>query len=144
MSAWETPEGIGILVSQDGAAVPVTKDKEMAQAAELMRQLADHFPGFSGRLGIAQYMEGDIRQLSRRYRQAKDTVLRGKQFWLEQRVYHFLDCGVLQVLSPFAEAEEATAFVKQTLGDLIEYDHDKQSDLVRTLEKLSIVTASSM
>ena len=108
----------------------------MAQAAELMRQLADHFPGFSGIMGIAQYMEGDIRQLSRRYRQAKDTALRGKQFWPEQGVYHFLDCGVLQVLSPFAEAEEATAFVKQTLGDLIEYDHDKQSDLVRTLEKI--------
>lgn len=136
LSAWETTEGIGILVSQDGTTDPVTKDKEMDEATELMRQIADKFPGLSGRLGIALYMEGDIRHLSRRYRQAKDTALRGKQFWPEQRVYHFLDCGVLQVLSPFAEAEEATAFVKQTLGDLIEYDHDKQSDLVRTLEKI--------
>ena len=134
--AWESPEGIGLLIAQEQAGEAELKASEIVQAERVLRELEREFPGLNAKIGIAEGMDSSMDQFSCRYRQARDAVLQGRQFWPDQRVYHYLDCGVLQFLSPFAAAEEAADYIQRTLGPLIEYDRDNKTDLVSTAEKI--------
>lgn len=60
----------------------------------------------------------------------------GRGVWPNQRVYHFENCGIFQVLIPFADTDEAEVFIQRVLGPLLEYDKKNQTQLVDTLEMI--------
>lgn len=134
--AWESSEGIGLLIAQEQTGAVGQKEKEINQAHHLLEEMGIAFPALVARIGIAEAMHGGMSRFCHRYHQARDAVLRGREFWPDQRIYHYLNCGVLQFLSPFATAEEAATFIEHTLGPLIHYDRENQTDLVYTVEKI--------
>lgn len=132
--AWESQEGIGVLLLQTDVAVEKSLEIEMAE--DLRQRLAGEFPRVIIRVGIAEYHAGGMGQFVRRYEQARDAAVRGKEFWPDQRVFHYLDCGVLQFLSPYVAEKAAADFIRHTLGKLIAYDKENETNLLFTLEKI--------
>lgn len=131
--AWEVPQGVGIICSiQD---LSDRQNKEM-QAAELYSSLVlDSFPHLQVHIGIADYFDSLI-NFNLRFKHAHSSVRIGRGVWPNQRVYHFENCGIFQVLIPFADTDEAEVFIQRILGPLLEYDRKNQTQLVDTLEMI--------
>lgn len=134
--AWESPDGIGVLVAREGMTSGPGKEQEIAEAAELVGQLIAAFPRFDGSIGIAPFVADGFGQFSHRYRQAKEAIRCGWRFHPAGQIYHYLNGGVLQFLSPFAGGTAAAEYVAHTLGPLLTYDRINQTDLVCTLETI--------
>ena len=132
--AWETPEGIGIISTIHNFAERKNKELETAQAYTNLVSAA--FPAMNIRIGIADYFEG-LTNFDLRFQHAQSAVRIGKGIWPDQAVYHFENCGIYQVLIPFADTGEAEVFVERVLGPLLEYERkNNKAELVDTLEKL--------
>ncbi|EIW26219.1 PAS domain S-box protein [Pelosinus fermentans] len=131
--AWEVPEGIGILSAMCDSSYHKTKEIQLAES--YIDLVALSFPGLQAHIGIADYFES-LTHVALRFKHAQSAVRIGKRIWNQQKVYHFDDCGVYQVLIPFADSDESEVFVKKTLGPLLEYDQRNQTELVDTLEKI--------
>ena len=52
----------------------------------------------------------------------------------EQTVFGFEDLGLLRLLYAADPEKETSQFVQEILGPLIENDHQKHSDLIKTLD----------
>ncbi|SFL48826.1 PAS domain S-box protein [Pelosinus propionicus] len=130
--AWEVPEGIGIL---SAICDSNHKSKEIQLAESYIDLVSLSFPGLQAHIGVADYFDS-LTHIALRFKHAQSAVRIGKRIWSQQMVYHFDDCGVYQVLIPFADSDESDMFVKKTLGPLLEYDQKNQTELVDTLEKI--------
>jgi sugar diacid utilization regulator len=101
--------------------------------AALFRLLAEALDG-SGALGIGSRCDR-LADFSRSYSQA----CRALEIRLSSRAPHgattFDTLGVYRILDTGENKEEITAFVREWLGALLDYDHHKSSDLVRTLSQ---------
>jgi PAS domain S-box-containing protein len=131
--AWEVPEGIGII-----SALCDHSDRKMSeiQSAQSYINLAlASFPSLQPRIGIGDYFDS-LTHFCLRFKHAQSAVRIGKGIWNQQKVYHFDDCGVYQVLIPFSDSDESEEFIKKALGPLLEYDKKNQTELVDTLEKI--------
>ena len=131
--AWEVPEGIGIL----SALYDISdyKTKEIRMAESYIDLVLSFFPNLQAHIGIADYFDS-LTHFGLRLKHAQSAVRIGKGMGSQRSVYHFDDCGVYQVLIPFADSEESEVFIKKTLGPLLEYDKKNQTELVDTLEKI--------
>ena len=74
-----------------------------------------------------------LRKLGVGIRQAGEALDFGYRLHPQRTVHHYLDIGLLQVLSRHGEKEQVETFIAHTLGKLLEYDRDKHSHLVATL-----------
>lgn len=131
--AWDTTKGIGILHSRSHGADRKSAEKEVAQ--EYVRDVSLYFPDLSISLGIANYANGLV-SFSSRLQNAEIALKIGKKVWAKQRIYHYDDCGIYQVLAPFAMTGDAGNYIKKTIGPLMEHDKKDGTDLVKTLEKI--------
>jgi len=126
--AWETASGIGIISAAPQCAA--LKDKEIEAAKDFIKYISAYISDFEVRIGTANYSEGWTK-FANRLKNAETSVRIGKQVWPNQKTYHYEDCGIYQVLAPFAATDEAVSFITQMIGPLI-----KHPDLVETLEKI--------
>jgi PAS domain S-box-containing protein len=131
--AWEVPEGIGILSTLND--LTDRKTQEIQLAASYIDLVLSSFSSLQVHIGIADYFES-LTHFGLRFKHAQSAVRIGKRIWKQQSVYHYDDCGVYQVLIPFADSDESAVFIKNTLGPLLEYDRKNQTELVDTLEKI--------
>lgn len=131
--AWEVPEGIGILSTVHNFSE--RKEQELKKAEAYIELVTAIAPNVRPCIGIADYFDSLI-YVALRFKHAQSAVRIGKGICNKKRVYHFDDCGVYQVLIPFADSDESEVFIKKTLGPLLEYDRKNQTELVDTLEKI--------
>lgn len=131
--AWEVPEGIGVLTTLH--ELSDRRKQEIRSAESYIELIESSFPSLQVRIGIADYFKS-LTHFVLRFKHAQSAVRIGKGIWNQQRVYHFDDCGIYQVLIPFADSYESEVFIKKSLGPLLEYDRKNQTELVDTLEKI--------
>lgn len=131
--AWEVPEGVGIISTLYDPFDRKTKEIRLAES--YIDLVLSSFPSLRARIGVADYFDSLI-HFGLRLKHAQSAVRIGKGIWNQQRVYHFDDCGVYQVLIPFADSDESEVFIKKALGPLLEYDKKNQTELVDTLEQI--------
>ena len=131
--AWEVPEGVGII--SDIHELSDRNNREFDSAKFYISLALTAFPDIQVRVGIADYFDS-LTHFALRFKHAKSSIRIGGGIWPDQSIYHSEDCGVYQVLIPFADTDEAEAFVQRMLGPLIEYDKNNRTELVETLEKI--------
>ena len=131
--AWELPHtGIGIIETR---YAPATKQTEILAAQGYVEYLFSFLPEASVYLGIADFSP-EWTDFPNRLEHARIAAKVGASIYSEQQVCHYDDCGVFQALAPFAATQESAQYIHRTLGPLVEYDHDRGTDLVNTLEQL--------
>ncbi len=131
--AWETPEGIGIINSISQSTNRKIIELEVAQ--EYIKEASLYLPELQICIGIANYAEG-FTLFSRRLHNAGTSLAIGKKVWPKQMIYHHEDCGIFQVLAPFARTDDAGDYVQKMIGPLLEHDKIDGTHLVETLEKI--------
>ena len=133
--AWEAARGIGIIVPAAQGMGLSQKDKEMEEAEKYLNDLSVYLPDLQQCIGIADYAEGWA-DFAQRLKKAETAVKIGRRVWPDRRLYHYEECGIYQVLAPFAASSDALAYIAKTIGPLLEHDQNGGTDLVQTLEKL--------
>jgi PAS domain S-box-containing protein len=131
--AWEAAGGIGMIHGIRGTGN--RKKREMEFAHHCIRETEKLFSGLSVRMGIADYFVG-VTQFARRFQHARTAIKIGYIACRDSQVCHFEDCGIYYVFSRFADTDEGEAYIAWTLGPLIEYDRENQTELVDTLERI--------
>lgn len=132
--AWDTDtlHGIGIIRSVAGE---VQKQWELDMARRYFQEMSHYFPELVVHIGTADYRDGWT-EFACRLEHAKTALLIGEKIWPEKGLYHYEDCGIYQVLAPFAGTQDAARYVHKLLGPLIEHDQAEGNDLLPTLERL--------
>lgn len=110
--------------------------REMRQACcslghEIKASLARRLPELSVTVGIGRVAEPT--KLWRSYQQAQQAVDLGRVFVRGDGVYVYDEVEIYSLLLQM-EREQLTRFVGDRVGALIEYDQEKGTDLLRTLE----------
>lgn len=131
--AWEAVGGIGIINSVTPSAG--LKVKELSMAREHLKDLSRYFPDLRVRIGIANYAD-DLILFADRLHNAETSLAISQRIWPDQMICHYEDCGIYQVLAPFARTGGAADYVMKTLGPLIEHDQADNTNLTETLEKI--------
>lgn len=133
--AWESRDGIGILVSVEAGYLG-DKEREITQAGRWEAIMRQCLPGSRYRIGIAEFHADTFWNFAKVYEQARLAVAAGKNLSSEQRVQHYLDIGVFQFFPPLKDSCYAKDFVQRTLNRLIEYDRVHGTELMNTLEAI--------
>ncbi|QDR82260.1 PAS domain S-box protein [Sporomusa termitida] len=131
--AWETTSGIAVIVP-----VPKTTDRKTAEletAREYSKEISLYFPDLQIVIGLANYAAG-LSLFASRLHNAATAAAIGTRIWPGQQIYHYDDCGIYQVLAPFARTDDAHNYIKRLIGPLIAHDKAAGTHLVETLEKL--------
>lgn len=131
--AWEAARGIGIIASISQSADRKTRELDIAR--EFIKDMFLYFPDRQIHIGIANYADG-LASFSSRLHNAETALTIGEKVWPEQMISHYEDCGIYQVLAPFAMTDDASDYIKKTIGPLIEHDKIDGTNLVETLEKI--------
>lgn len=85
------------------------------------------------RAGVGRFHPG-LNGLIRSYQEAVKALTIGRGISGAAGVIHFDDLGVFRLLHFVENGEELRDFYRETVGPLAEYDEEKGTDLVRTLE----------
>ena len=109
------------------------KTRSVAIGRLLYNHLVDTVKDIQVAVGIGTYHKGNI-NLSKSYTEAIQAMRIGYMSSMAG-VYHYDDIGIYQILMPFAGTESASRYIDSFLGKLIEYDKNKKTQLVSTLEQ---------
>jgi purine catabolism regulator len=101
-------------------------------ATTFVNQTQDAWPRSRVRVGIGRPAAGPAQWLQSQ-QQARESWRLGKE-WKGAPVTYFGDLGLYQLLTALGSNPEAARFYRKTLGKLMAYDADKNSELVATLE----------
>ncbi len=138
--AWESPAGIGVLFFEaDGVQLTNAAQKKLAE--ELRAKIFRKVPTVAVSVGIAEF-SANMAEIRTCYLQAESAVSIGRKVWPQLKTYHYLDLGVFQLLSCFADESQITAYIERTLGKLLTYDKKKDGTYIATLE--SILTSDNL
>lgn len=102
------------------------------RAEELRQQLELLLSCSLDRIGVGLYC-ASLRDVAAGFRQAREALEIGSRLHPKKTVHHYLDIGLLQVLSKTGDKEQVDAFIVHMLGVLIDHDRKKNSHLVETL-----------
>jgi purine catabolism regulator len=91
------------------------------------------FNGWEIRIGLGRFHPG-IKGLQHSYQEAKRALRISEHFPGRQGVIPFNDLGLYRFIYAQDRDREVQAYLKETLGKLIEYDREKNTELVRTLQ----------
>ncbi|MHC1759656.1 MAG: PAS domain-containing protein [Negativicutes bacterium] len=112
---------------------PDHERQELSALAEELRQLLQDNLGCSiASVGVGLHCTG-LRDFAAGFGQAREAIEFGCKLHPERMVHHYLDIGLLQVLSRNGDKAQIDTFLAHTIGKLIEYDRQKNSHLVETL-----------
>ncbi|MBX6394148.1 MAG: PucR family transcriptional regulator ligand-binding domain-containing protein [Alicyclobacillaceae bacterium] len=99
---------------------------------ELREELLRSFPDVPIVIGIGRPYPG-LGGIRTGYREALQAVRFGRDTREHPGVVHFQDLGIYRLLSQF-DTEELTAFYRETIGRLEDYDRKNKTNLTETLE----------
>lgn len=126
--AWDAGDGkIGLIVLREDKNY--LSDQGFSAWLKVMEA---RFTGIRLRAGIAPY--GNDEPLSQRYTEALQAIEVGTKIWPERNCYSFSELGVFQILMQVGNQETTERFVRQSLGPLLDYDRQKDANLVDTLD----------
>lgn len=109
-----------------------SRQELIAQAEELRILLESLLPGQNCSVGVGLYC-ADLKDLSASLRQASDALEIGSRIHTGRKVHHYLEIGLVQELSRHGERPQVEAFIRHSLGRLIDYDRQNNAHLMETL-----------
>lgn len=104
-----------------------------ARAESLRQQVEGAVDGLVVVAGVGRCYPG-VRGLQRSYQEARRALALGRDMAPGGRTHFFGSLGVYPVLFPLWGTPEAEAFVEETLGRLVAYDLNNNTELAHTLE----------
>lgn len=111
------------------------KEVALTRAKSGQERIVSQLQGVKLTVGVSSsYMS--VLDIKRCYREAKEAATVGKRVWGGNKVYHYADLGICQLLAQFRDADQLREFVQTALGKLIDHDKSKGTQLVDTLEEL--------
>ncbi len=117
------------------------KSHAMARAKSGKERVISQMPGVKLTVGVSSSY-GNVLDIRRCYREAKEAATVGKRVWGGNDVYHYADLGICQLLTQFQDSGQLQEFVERSLGRLLRHDITKGTQLVATLEE--ILTAPNL
>ena len=133
--AWETAEGIGLIVFEPATEV-LTMDSQTKLTAQLREAVVGQLPGVQLRVGIAEPAD-NMAELHERYRQARTAVQCGMKLWPQQEIFHYGELGVYQLLTGFNDSRQRDAYIDRMLGKLLQFDNKRKGEMF--LETLEVI-----
>jgi len=128
------------LCPYDGELIALCSAQDAAtlkQLEELIRATRERFvqisPDTSLAVGVGRPGEG-LEGLRRSFDQAREALALAQSIFGGKEVLHFSDLGIYRLLCQLQASEELTEFYEQTLGSLVQYDADHNTELAATLE----------
>lgn len=137
--AWNAVDGVGIIYNLRHHFECSQSESEAAEIC--LQTLAAAYPEVKFTIGIAENSHCLV-NLSKQFRHACSAARIGSQKNDSSSIQYYQECGIYEIFDSFAETKEAVAFVDRTLGPLIEYDLNNNTELVDTLER--ILSGSSL
>jgi DNA-binding PucR family transcriptional regulator len=126
-------EPAGTLLAARGAEVVLLADRE-PDWESLRRSVMRELGGGRARMGVGECCER-VNEFPRSYRQAKLALRLPATAEWDDRSIRFDDLGVYRLLVGIEDLSEVERFVQHWLGDLLAYDEQRGSELVRTLSQ---------
>jgi PAS domain S-box-containing protein len=131
---WDCREGIGVLCQTKD--IDDEWENSMRFAFGLQEKIMRYSLDLTVRIGVSNMHVG-THSINSGYQQAWSAVVALQcQSECSRIVNHFRDIGITQLLASMGGTEQATEFIYEKLGKLIDYDHKKGTDLILTLEKI--------
>lgn len=132
LMAWDCQEGIGVLCCTKSQNWEECKE----YAAVINRCLLEHNPNLAIYIGISEVCTG-FAAIKKLYHQALNAAIAARcQTKDEETIVHYREAGIFQFLPEALETEVAIDFVERTIGKIIKYDREKQTNYLATLEEL--------
>lgn len=131
---WECRESIGVLRHIENL------DNEYAESAMLARairkKLLEYAPDMQVLMGVSDTNVG-FASVKKCYQQAWSALMEAKsQSKADTGIHFFRDLGVLQLLTSISGQAQSINFVRNKIGKIIDYDHEKGTSLLLTLEEI--------
>lgn len=132
--AWESPDGLCIF-SFDCHGLGSVKADQLTKAQSLINTIESEVPELLLSAGVAERVTS-LKNLPVHYRQAVTAVSSGSKIWPQQKVFHFLDIGLLQLLPFINDQQQLHEYVERSLGKLLQMDSPKKEKYLITLESI--------
>ncbi|MFC4941927.1 PucR family transcriptional regulator [Pseudonocardia sp. GCM10023141] len=124
-------EPAGTLLVARGTEVVLLADTE-ADWESLRRSVISRLGGGRARVGVGERCDRIV-EFPRSYRQAKLALRLPAGAEWDDRAIRFDDLGVYRLLVGIEDLDEVARYVRHWIGDLLDYDEQRRSELVRTL-----------
>lgn len=122
--------------SEEGTLVvlyPAEETDSLAQVAERMRTNLSEKLGADVMVGMGRFHPG-LAGVSEGFREARDALELARNSLGGGRVVDYRELGIYQLLLPLRESQELELFHRDKLGKLLDYDQERDAELVKTLE----------
>ncbi|MGD8188494.1 PucR family transcriptional regulator [Brevibacillus ginsengisoli] len=101
-------------------------------ANQIHQVIAGKFPEVMNTIGLGRLYRSNL-EIFRSFQEAKIALEMGRFLHQRKGVCLFEEIGVIRLLS-LINNDVLITFFKETLGELLEYDHEHDGELVKTLE----------
>ena len=136
---WERDAALNILYPVDRDCTDI-KQYTLDAARRIRTLLQACLPELQCAIGIGNYYK-DITEIPRSYKEAREALDTGRRLGGDG-LYHYLDIGIVQMLARMGQQGPIQAFVNNTIGRLLDYDRNRKSQFLPTLEM--ILTGKSL
>jgi len=132
---WDCRDVIGIIYLvkeqiQDG------KLHSIEAAQRLQERIGKIDPALEVLIGIGDVGEGTD-GLRKSFQQASNALLATRRrVGKNGNVSHYRDLGILQLLAQAGDSENSKEFIRTNIGKIIDYDREKRSEYLLTLERI--------
>lgn len=115
--------------------IPRNKKESIERIEEVLQRCEIFSPEAGCRVGISLPCS-HLRESAQAFQQAVEAVRIGVRLHPQKYVHHYLDIGLIHVLSRQKDRGQIEGFLHYTLGKLVEYDQRKRGRLIETLEMI--------
>ena|GEM_PF-4592970 len=109
-----------------------SKEYLMGLGNDLLNKLSGMFPDVMFELGIGRCYDS-ITQLGISYYEARTALTVGMINHSENTITHFSDLGIYRILFDLKNRNELYSFYRETIGKIIEFDRDNQTEYLHTI-----------
>jgi len=128
------PPELVLLIPTDDEA---RRDESLARCKSRLHDLLARIEPWRAQEGVnlgVGRLAVEPEEFARRYQEARQAALIGRQLLGRQPVTYFGELGIYRLLFHLRDYEDVRAFYAEVLGPLLEYDHRTGNELVETLE----------
>lgn len=129
---WDRQKNIGLFIQVQDE--PVTTANSIAIAEEIRNKIARYDPAIKVAIGIGNPQTGlnGLRKTFREAQKALLSILSGNQ--KNADIVHYAKLGFFKLLTTNEQNEQDLEYVQSAIGKLIQYDLQKGTNLLNTLE----------
>jgi len=132
---WDRRDDIGVLF-QPGKSAELSNESGLELACRLQEKIRCFDAQLMVTIGIGDVQTG-AGSLYKSFSQAWSAVMSARcQGGNTEGIYHYHNIGIFQLLAAYGGKESAKEFVEEKIGRLLNYDREKKSDLLATLEQI--------